>query len=47
MARKEYDSPEIKVSLLHEEDVISTSIWNTVVDEENYVVGDFDSDWLV
>ena len=47
MIRKEYDTPELKVSIFHEEDIVRTSVF---MDEDekgnNIVVGPFDNGWL-
>ena len=48
MAKKQYDSPQMSVDKLYEEDVLTASndIWYGEIDGKDGTVGSFDNGWL-
>ena len=45
MARREYDSPVLKMMLLSDEDIITSSVYEDE-DGNKQAVGSFDNSWL-
>ena len=46
MAKKEYQSPKMKVNDLHQEDVLTAFSGATTVGTNLYSVGAFDNSWI-
>ena len=45
MARREYDSPVLKMMMLSDEDIITSSVYEDE-DGNKQAVGSFDNSWL-